>query len=1760
MTRFVRALGARGALIGQVAGAVAVLVTGWVALSALIASDDVSPAMTVPLVLFAGLALAPTGRELALSREAELTLLRLRGVRPVRLVWRCLAEPLPVVLAAAAVGVGLGALLVRLVGPGMTWGGTLWLGTVGLVGAALATLTAGMVAVLLDPLGRQVTAAQARPRRAWPAAVARVALLSMTAFVMFDVADDSQPLPPWEVWAGPILIGLVVAELLILLLPRLARLTARLAEPAPLRRWLTLRRLGRLGPAAWPVRLLVTAGVLAAFAVSGAVNTSGWVEDAARVEHGAAYQFELDASAANAIALTERLDPEGDHLVAAVLLPPGSADERLAGWVDATRYKRVVGDGLADTPASGVPTTMADLASSTTSGVTSDETFSVAGRFVSARPGTMVRVRLDYLTGTNDIAAATITLRGERRDRFAEEVPLDGCAEGCALSSLTLGSDADASVEFESLGTETIELANGDWIRYEPAARSATSTNVSGGELFMLDPPRYAALQPAGLSGPAPVLTAGDDLPPYQATTAGGVESPVQVVGRSAELPLVGGDGTLGDLRRRIADSPTIPSAEVLVLAGDGTPAELLDAVTDAAGDRPRSVTRTTEELGAATGWAQPRTLVWLAVACFLLAVLSCLSVVPRIRRAALVEQEALRGVGVPVTTWVSARRLEAVAVAVGAAGAVAIGALAATRLLLPELPLASIGSGLERWSTSPVWWSVAGSALIVAGGTGWILAGGVRRGTSGRRGTPGAGSRSGLVPIVLGGMRSRSLLSVGVLVLTALALGSAVLGPTFTRAATSSYLVTRVGEAAPAATGLTWTLEPGRDSPPPAALAEAGRTELESVASDYFQDPTAQLESGVYGYRGARLDLLSKPDACAHLEVTGRCPSSPAGEAMMRADDLATLGLELGDEVAGPPGVGELRVVGTYEVPEDEDDYWFDPQRLSSTPGLVSIELGIRPFQPAPLIVDARAFERVATLNWLVRYDARLDAGPSTTAADLEGAVDRAEELAVLDVPVAGGQLQGQSGLNDLPAIADDLSSQQAVANNSITPAMISLVLVALAMLLRLLLAENQLRVPELALASLRGTSGRRLWLLALAEPFLLIAAAVPLGVAMGLVAVRTLARAWLVPGLPLTVPSSGIVATVLVVTAALAVSAGAIWQLLRVPLAGQLSGVHRPSPVRPLERTGRPAFWLLLTFTAALIAARTFTSGGVGPDLIDLLMPVVLAAIAGMAASYAVVSLARKLTRRRLLNRSLAGFVSVRTLSRRRENALVILPFTVAVAICVFAVAIYGAAASWRESVTATKAPADVLWSSDLGTEATFDLARANDPEGRWLMAASVTSFPRAALVLVDGARIDRTTWWPEQWTPGTSSADIGRAVTGGQPPVIAADRMAITVDNESLAGPPVYVTLDLDPFEGDPRNVSVGPFPGGRTTQQIAVPECAGGCDLDRLSVAGDSDFPLPMQGTFSVAIDDDSGPWPGLADAASWFRPASTGETSPVQDVRVTDGAAVLEVDTDGAADRAVLLPVKPPQRVPVVVGEDADLVEDEDGGPAMKVDDGEVPLEPLLTSSSLPFVGPSGLLADHRQFTALDQVFDDFTDSYVLARADAPEEVTRGLLEAGLDRTGTHEQEQRVQDSSAYALALRLYGVVAVLVLLMALAGLAISTAVQLPARRRDAASLRVVGVPPRTILRSVAAEQLGVLGASALAGLLSGVLAAQILLRSITLGTVDDRTTPAVTSAIDWWTLLLQAAVALTVLAVSAVTSALLTVRGARGSTLRENG
>jgi predicted lysophospholipase L1 biosynthesis ABC-type transport system permease subunit len=150
-------------------------------------------------------------------------------------------------------------------------------------------------------------------------------------------------------------------------------------------------------------------------------------------------------------------------------------------------------------------------------------------------------------------------------------------------------------------------------------------------------------------------------------------------------------------------------------------------------------------------------------------------------------------------------------------------------------------------------------------------------------------------------------------------------------------------------------------------------------------------------------------------------------------------------------------------------------------------------------------------------------------------------------------------------------------------------------------------------------------------------------------------------------------------------------------------------------------------------------------------------------------------------------------------------------------------------------------------------------------------------------------------------------------------------------------------------------------------------------------------------------------------------------------------------------------------------------------------------------------------------------------------------------------------ERKILDQSAYALALRLYAVVAALVLLMALAGLFVSAAVQLPARRRDAAALRVVGVPRRSVMVAVVRELAVVLGSAAVAGILAGSLAQYVVLRSITLGYAEGLATPALVATISPVRLGVLTVLAAAALGTVALVSASMTVRGARGATLRES-
>jgi hypothetical protein len=717
-----------------------------------------------------------------------------------------------------------------------------------------------------------------------------------------------------------------------------------------------------------------------------------------------------------------------------------------------------------------------------------------------------------------------------------------------------------------------------------------------------------------------------------------------------------------------------------------------------------------------------------------------------------------------------------------------------------------------------------------------------------------------------------------------------------------------------------------------------------------------------------------------------------------------------------------------------------------------------------------------------------------------------------------------------------------------------LSLVLVALALLMRLLNAASELRVPELALASLRGVTSRRMWGLGLAEPVALLLIATPIGIAIGLGTALLLVRAWLVPGLPLPIVATSWLTAALVLVAAFAVACVAVGLVVRESLASQLTGVRRPVAAR---RWSVIAQLTLVALAVAVLVSKLSDGGQGDPDATDLVLPVLLAVVAGLAATRLAAATATWWTRRSR-SRSLSGYVSVRAISRRQEGTLVILPITAAIAVAVFGAGIYDSAANWRTSVAATVSPAHTTWHSPVSYAETLELTRRIDPDGEWVMAAGSVLNPGAHFSVVDSSRLAQVATWPETWSPGLGVDDVVDEIRPpGVVPSFTGRRISVTVDNRAETDKPLALEVRFGRRDGIPLKVYLGPYERGETTRSVRVPWCADvPCPIEGMTLGGGAGTNMTMAGSAAIVeIAADGEPVPGAIEGAAWVATPDPAVRTAIADLREVDGRLEMDLDTGGSVGMARLSAGGIVAARPALAGPKVQA------GALDKLDEGFglIPVDPVAEIEGMPFTGPSGLLVDYSSFITDRPVWNSNLDTRVLQREGAPAEITDALSAAGMSVETTLAAERKILDQSAYALALRLYAVVAGLVLLMALAGLFVSAAVQLPARRRDAAALRVVGVPRRSVMVAVVRELAVVLGSAAIAGILAGSLAQYVVLRSITLGYAEGLATPALVATISPVRLVVLAVLAVAVFGTVALVSASMTVRGARGATLRES-
>jgi hypothetical protein len=395
-------------------------------------------------------------------------------------------------------------------------------------------------------------------------------------------------------------------------------------------------------------------------------------------------------------------------------------------FLDTERYAAVAGDFLAGTPSAGVADHVADLAAGEGMSLADGDTVTVAARGVSRRlRGDLnPQVTVTYSNDQGETSTVRLELALDPSGAPAEATaPLDDCAGGCLVTGLRLHrAPGDAALPWV---LTTLDFAGGDALAGTWRSTSPGGLGVAGGPrtvddgLLVLGAEVAQTAVPESAGPRTPVLATDSatwpDGPPLL-DSPGGDERPAEVLDRLPALPLVEADGLLADLPLAASGAPpTVPAAEVMVLAAVDTPATVLDALVEQTGTEPVRFA----EVGAATarevGALQARVYALVALFCFAVALLVVAASIAQQREVYQREVAALRVVGVDLPTLRRSGRVEIAALTLGALAAAVAGGVAAVHLLLKNLSLVTEPLHAVPLRIGVAVLPVLGSAVVVA-------------------------------------------------------------------------------------------------------------------------------------------------------------------------------------------------------------------------------------------------------------------------------------------------------------------------------------------------------------------------------------------------------------------------------------------------------------------------------------------------------------------------------------------------------------------------------------------------------------------------------------------------------------------------------------------------------------------------------------------------------------------------------------------------------------------------------------------------------------------------------------------------------------------------------------------------------------------------------------------------------------------------------------------------------------------------------------
>jgi putative ABC transport system permease protein len=974
------------------------------------------------------------------------------------------------------------------------------------------------------------------------------------------------------------------------------------------------------------------------------------------------------------------------------------------------------------------------------------------------------------------------------------------------------------------------------------------------------------------------------------------------------------------------------------------------------------------------------------------------------------------------------------------------------------------------------------------------------------------------LVVLLLRALRWRTAASLAVLVVAAVAVGGAALGPLYVRSAEESFLLDRVAGAADVPFSTDLELRATTVTQPPSYTPDG---KLRPIDIGRLNDEITQRLSSLtaldpwYGPAGGWITVPPAavhtldgrtlgeartswhPGACAGMQlVTGRCPA--ADDEVLVSDRLldqnglrigSTLLVDLTPPPQGPasaPTRADARavtVVGTYRLGSADPQVWGPtrPAEYTEKRDKLADKLFLDEILLQRNWIRKASGEASTTVFRLLRPGlARTqDLDAAGNVADRESSALAAHELVAIQSNPQQMVFTVHAGM---PSFLADLAGERRQLQVTGFAVTAQLVVLSWFVLFVVVSATSEERAAEVALAKLRGLSPWQTLRFGFAESGLLLVVAAPVGLLAGWALVRLLITTLPLPRTAALLDGPTWVATGLGLIGALVAALLALRRMLTTPVLDEL------------RRTGGTRAALART-VAVDAAALTLAAEGVyllrtgNDNPAALVSPGLLAVAAGLLTVRLLPWGARVAVRWTAASLHVATFLAVRNVARRPGGARLVVLVTIAAALGVFSVSTWTVSRDTRADQARQEVGAATVLhvTANSPTELARLVERA-DPSGRWAMAAAQLDRTSTGPVLgVQTERLAAVTVWDPAWAD-TAFPALTTALHPARPaPILVRGRVVLT--GRGLLGPggaPVLL-LQLQQQDGIMRTFDLGPLRSGTARYTTSLDGCGQGCRLRSLVLKGPGLGTRVSNGGLLLTGVEDSGGTvdASLRTASAWRvqpRQGSIGEAS--EDARSAEaGPDGLKITYSGllAHDDVVVEVADRPVPVPAVSGP-ARQTDPDEHSPNAFHDSGlsgaSIVLRRVATGA-LPRVGRTGVMADLVDLAEIDQGAWLEVDYQVWLAGGAPQQVRDGVTRLGARTVAVETLAARRaeldRDAGSLAvlltLAAALVGVVLVLSTVLATA--------YVGGRRRayELAALGSLGASRRLLVRAGSREQ-----------------------------------------------------------------------------------